>query len=198
MIAMEPTPLPVKAKQTKKIVIIAACLIILISFFAVPWATNEWDPDLYGNNATELASRAPVLWIVPSGAVLAGLIALISNNTGRRPWIYWLLILLIAITMLYPLAWITNTLHIRQLTRTVEAGTNGMVFIPWDFGDAMSMVYQHPNDRVLAGYTDPGIGYYLSVLACFVIILFAILGIRQKPPIPAEEPPVSPTADGGM
>jgi hypothetical protein len=158
---------------TKKVVIFAS-LVLLVGFFILPWARNE-PLDTFGDNANEIATFAPILWLIPIAALLSGVIAYLVGETSRRTWINWLLILLSGVAILYPHAWITDTFQIRTLTSPAlaNAAAVGKIYLPWEknFDIIRTLVNQYHS--VLGGEPSPGYGYFISLAADGVMLIFS-------------------------
>lgn len=164
--------LPVIPESASKKIVIIAALVLLIGFFILPWAgggvsrlyaDSDRGSDVYGDNATEIAAYAPVLWLIPVGALLTGVIVFKVDEASRKTWVNWLLILLMGGVILYPMA--------------VGRAPDGSIDLPLSGGVLKELIQRY--HRVLVS-SDPANGYFLSLAADGVIVIFSLGNLLQK------------------
>jgi hypothetical protein len=177
--------------------VVLAALVLLAGFFIFPWV-KDWgradtigiftNPKVYGDAAYEIAAYAPILRLIPVGAILAGGLALVPFQTSRAQGIKWLSILLIGVVILYPHAWVTDTLQIRSFTNpALKNEWVGTLYDPWE--NNMTLVDSLVNryNDVLGGESYPDHGYYISLAADGVIIITSLVSLLQRFAIKAEQ-----------
>jgi hypothetical protein len=177
-VGIESSSQPLVPETVIKTVVIVAALLVLLGFFVFPWVGNtgtsyqdaeayDLQPWLYGNNAYEHVAYAPILLLVPFGAVLALTVAcallIVPRWMGepvRRTWPYWLLILVFGVAVFYPHVW----------------GTSTMLNLPWEGNTDMIAELVHEHHWVLGGVPRPEPGYYVSVVAASLIVISSLAG----------------------
>ena len=177
---------PSVLESITKITVVVAALILLAGFFLFPWA-QDWartgfpdifnNPKVYGEAAYEIAAYAPVLWLIPAGALLAGVIAWIPIKNHRMCRVKWLVILLAGVVIVYSLAWITDAGGVRTLSNPgLKNEFQGTIYFPWNNSiDVQKLVYQYGD--VLGGEMVPDHGYYVSLAAGGGIVMCSLLGL---------------------
>jgi len=167
--------------KSRTIVIIAA-IVLLVGFFMFPWGNYELGKSVFGDNAHEIASCAPILWLVPAGALLIGSIAFFMDEPRDRRWISWILILLIGAIILFPHAWSTDFLGIRRIMSPAasEMQVESSIYIPWNWDLDMIAELAEKHDEILISAPKIGYGFFVSLIADSAIIVFSLVSLLRR------------------
>ena len=144
-------------------IVLGGVLVLLVGFFVFPWIKTT---ATYGDHAYELAAYASILWLIPLGALLLAGIVFVMNEANPKLWFYWLVVLLVALTLLCIYAWVSGIFI-------------GNIYVPWAGNQELEIELARKYHSIVSlGPTH--FLFYVSPLACVILILSSLGSILKR------------------
>lgn len=178
---------PLIPESIMKKITVSAAVLSLAGFFLFPWV-QDWgpvrffgifnNPIVYGDSAGEIAAYAPILWLIPVGAILVGGLALVPFKSRRGKWVKWVFILLLGIMILSLHAWVTDAWGVRTLFNpALRNEWPGTLYDPWEKKNELIDKLVNQYNDVLGGESYPDHGFYISLAAGGVIVICSLVSL---------------------